>query len=291
MAEHRRISFKKALEFVLDHQFVQLSADDLYIFKVLVGSGMGLEMSGDVSDIAFHEMVEAEFVLNESVREKYHVEFYGRFRDDILLIIAGTPESRREFIDCLKVRSKFFKLKVESISRNSAVMLDLVVSKGFRFENIGSPDISIHTKSTAQGAALSSLSRHVPTVHSSWPMSRLLHYSNVVSHKSHFTEAALKLFSKVLASDCRHPSLGLIASSISHGTVVASGQRRKQNKSCSRLVIPWHPSLKSLPHRLHALRRSFEKADLAEVAPLIAWKLPDKSIFRLCLHDSKIKLA
>ena len=83
-------------------------------------------------------MVEAELVLNKDVREKYHVEFYGRFGDGILLIISGTPDSMREFIDSLKTRSRFFKLKVESINRNSAVMLDLVVSKGFIFESIGS---------------------------------------------------------------------------------------------------------------------------------------------------------
>ena len=34
-------------------------------------------------------------------------------------------------------------------------------------------DVSIHTKVTAQGAALSSSSRHVPSIHTSWPLSRM----------------------------------------------------------------------------------------------------------------------
>ena len=57
VADNRREFFREALEFVLDNQYA------LEVFKVLIGSGIGLECSGDVSDICFHEMVEASFVL------------------------------------------------------------------------------------------------------------------------------------------------------------------------------------------------------------------------------------
>ena len=97
---------------------------------------MGIECSGDVSDVSFYELAEITFVLVPEVIQKYHLEFYARFRDDIIVILGGDGDSRREFVDVFKRHSRFFKLKVESISAVSAVMLDLFLSKGKRFQKM-----------------------------------------------------------------------------------------------------------------------------------------------------------
>ena len=111
--------------FVIGNQFVELDKNALEVYKVLTGAGMGLEMSGDVCDIAFHDMVEKDFVGTVEFKDRSHVEFYVRFRDDILVCLAGTPESRRAFCSELKRRSSFSKLKIESIHKSEAIMLDL----------------------------------------------------------------------------------------------------------------------------------------------------------------------
>ena len=148
----------------------------------------------------------------------------------------------------MKRRSRFFKLKIESISDFSAVMLDLEISKGVRFKKTGCLDIGIHVKSTSQGAALSSKSCHLPSVHESWPISRLLHYQSCCSHVSFFRVAALKFLSKIKASDSDHPCLTRVAEAIVHGRPVSndSVSRMKMNSKCTRLIVPYHPSLGGL---------------------------------------------
>ena len=49
---------------------------------------MGLESSGDVSDIAFYELAEKPFACRQDVIDLYKVKLYPRFRDDIVVILA-----------------------------------------------------------------------------------------------------------------------------------------------------------------------------------------------------------
>ena len=130
------------------------------------------------------------------------------------------------FIGELKTRSRFFKLKVESINPNSAVMLDLELSKSTRFLATGCPDVAIHVKSTAQGVALASSSCHVPSVHTSWPASRVLHYHTCTSNMAYFRQATSKLFHKIMTSDPAHPSLQFLAECIVHGAPVQVQHRK-----------------------------------------------------------------
>ena len=294
VTEDRRVAFKKAVDFILSNQFVELDVSDLFLYKVVAGSGMGLECSGDSSDVCFDRMVEKAYCNNKTVRERYHVEFYGRFTDDMLVVLGGSKDSRREFIDGMKKRSRFFKLKVESVNAASAIMLDLVVQKGARFKASGCLDISIHTKITAQGAALSSSSRHVPSIHTSWPLSRLVHFQSVCSCRSSFRDAALRLLQKLTLSDSNHPVLETLSACIVHGTPASgSSFARLPLTRCSRLILPYHLALSGLPKRLIALDRFFEEAGFSELRVRISWGLSGKSIHRICLRDcvTKFKLT
>ena len=190
----------------------------------------------------------------------------------------------------MKRRSRFFRLKVESIHEKYAVMLDLVVSKSVHFEKTGFLDIGIHTKLTAQGAALSSSSRHHPSVHLSWPMSRLLHYHAVCTHKTLFVEAALKLFQKVLASDSGHPCLGQLVSSIVAARPILS-QNFSRKSICSRLVLPYHPGLSGINRRLKSLTNVFKAQGLQDSVPQVAWSISDLNILRIVLRDFTAKTS
>ena len=152
-------------------------------------------------------------------------------------------------------------------------------------------DVAMHVKSTAQGAALSSLSAHVPSIHDSWPISRLLHYNNVVSHAYHFRIAAHKLFHKILASDPTHPSLVHIANAISHGRPVRNETGGRDKRPCTRLVLPYHASLRDLPRRLYKLRRVFRDRGMLDFVPKVAWSLGDPNLACVCNRDSFTKIG
>ena len=62
--------------------------------QVKIGSGMGLICSGEVSDFCFLELVDKPSVLNPLIREQYEVHFYGRFKDDMLVILGGSSDPR-----------------------------------------------------------------------------------------------------------------------------------------------------------------------------------------------------
>ena len=170
-------------------------------------------------------------------------------------------------------------------------MLDLEISKGLQFDRTGFLDVGIHTKETNQGAALSSSSRHVPSIHTSWPNSRLLHYSSVCTNRTAFRAAASKLLHKVTKADSNHPAVDSIAYSIVHGYPLSSGvTSRVPSSKCSRLVLPYHPALRGLPRALMGLDQVFEKAGYGHLKVRISWSLAGTSIHRTCLSDCAKKL-
>ena len=52
-------------------QFVSVPGIEDRIWKVAVGSGMGLFCSGEVSDMTFYNKVESGFLDNQSVSREY----------------------------------------------------------------------------------------------------------------------------------------------------------------------------------------------------------------------------
>jgi len=112
----------KLIFFVLGHQFVVL---DKHIYRVKRGSGMGLSLSGEVSDCSLLHLLEVGFMLDDSVREKYGVVFYGRFKDDMLVVQRGSLEDATALVRNMRSKSKDFRLKIESVSKTSVTMLDV----------------------------------------------------------------------------------------------------------------------------------------------------------------------
>ena len=267
-----KVAFGKDADFVLKNPFIELSSDDLEAYKVEVGSGMGVECSGDVSDVVFFELAERNFALKPDVRTKYYVQFYARFRDDIIVILGGDYESRVEFCREFKQRCSYFEVKFESINRNSAVMLDLKLEKGKRFARTGVLDISMHTKDTAQGMPLSFLSAHLPSIHVNWPISRCIHFQRCCSDVRSFRAAVHSLFVKIVSADPCHPALGLLCESYLAGKAVrSSGGNGKRRGLNSRLILPYHPSLSRVNSLLQDVTADFDSLGFPHLAPWVTW--------------------
>ena len=254
---------------------------------------MGLECSGDVSDVTFYELAEKGFVLCEEFILLYNIEFYFRFRDDILVILGGDMDSRRGLFDEFKRRSKCFKLKVESISPSAAVMLDLNLFKGPRFAKSGILDVSMFSKSTAQGISLSCQSWHQPTVHTSWPYSRVAHYFNCCSSRSTFRSAVLALFTKISSSCPDHPCLADLADSIASGSFRSSGVRQQRicKSKVTRIVLPYHPCFRHANSRLRTLHDDFVASGFGDLVPVVSYRNGGIGLDHLILADSKRKLV
>ena len=106
-----------------------------------------------------------------------------------------------------------------------------------------------------------------------------------------FRDAAHKLFHNILASDSDHPCLTLIANAIAHGRPVQNSSGRFRTKfPCSRIVLPYHPSLRDVPRCLYGLRHRFRLLNLQDLVPQVAWKLGDVNLARLCIRDSLVKI-
>jgi hypothetical protein len=115
------------------------------VYKVCIGSGMGLLFAGDVSDVVYYEHVEKPFLLAADSTLVY----YARFRDDVFMILNGPGPSRHALIRNYLSRNSIFKIELESTSYDTCSFLDLNLYKGPRHAVSGYLDFSLHAKETA----------------------------------------------------------------------------------------------------------------------------------------------
>ena len=158
----------------------------------------------------------------------------------------------------------------ESLFECRPFMLDLNIEKGARFHSSGILDVSMHVKPSHQGAALSSYSRHLPSVHSSWVMSRIGHYQACCTSTSSFRAAVWQLYRKIVASDPSHISLGRTLLAIVHGRQVTDSEyvtSKPKRMECSRLILPYHPSLAGIPRLLQNFSRKFADSGFSHLSP------------------------
>ena len=149
-------------------------------------------------------------------------------------------------------------------------MLDLELSKGSRFKKCGMVDIGIHVKPSSQGKSLCSSSWHMPSVHRSWPNSRLIHYSRCVSDSVQFRSATLALMQKLRISSPGHPSLATLATAFVTGAFSGNGKCKSSRKS-SRLILPYHPCFAKLSRRLSIVAADFYREGFPDLAPSIVF--------------------
>ncbi len=80
--------------FILNSQYVRVKGRR-GIWKVISGSGMGLLYSGELSDYVFYDSVEKLYISRNEIRGKYNIKFYGRCKDDLLIVLGGDSENKK----------------------------------------------------------------------------------------------------------------------------------------------------------------------------------------------------
>ena len=161
---------------------------------------MGLVCSGEVSDLAFLELVEKPFLLKQEHREEFGIVGYCRFKDDLLLITRGSLAKSSELISRMRSLSGPFKLKVESVSKTCVNMLDVTLFVQER-NNLYRISARPYVKATSNWTPLSCTSMHAPHVHANWPSAYVSRLRGI-STWSHDYRVAKKSFLSRLASKC-----------------------------------------------------------------------------------------
>ena len=226
-----REAMRLFMHFVLRHQYIikdEADVEDGVIWRVIIGSGMGLLCSPEVSNLAFYALAEKPWALVPAVASRFQMAYYGRFMDDIIVIIAGDPASRVQWATEYKHRSSFFRITCDSVSIDTAVMLDLVLFKGPHWHHSGLLDYKVHIKSTSIWTPLSVRSAHHPNIHLSWPRSQLARLGRRCSSKRDAILAKQDFCDRMLETSGRH-----IDSSFS------SHAHSSQPDTFSRIVLPF----------------------------------------------------
>ena len=91
---------------------------------------MGLQHFGDLCDLTYHLKADKWF-LQDGKLEEYGVLFYRRYRDDII-IVYNDRNGIYEFVQELKRRAGYFKLKIEAVSKRMVPFLesDVLIEAG-----------------------------------------------------------------------------------------------------------------------------------------------------------------
>jgi len=220
------------------------------IWKVTRGAGMGLILGGDVADITFYELCERNFLLLPEVVERFSIKMYCRYKDDGFLVLGGDLTTRVTLWKELSERARYFELKLDSLSRTRATMLDLEIFKGSGWRSTGYLDYSLHTKSTSQWVPLSPSSAHAATVHINWPAGQVKRIRNRCKGKA----ASKKEVAKFKASYKKVTGLDL-------PIVKARKKPGILNQKPSRIVLPWRPEWMkaSIPRILHEINGEWER--------------------------------
>lgn len=278
------------IEFLLCNQFVasESSLGGSHTFhKVLTGTGMGRIHSGDLTDMVFYLLAEADFALRADIQAKYSVRSFVRYTDDIFVVIGGTRQNRKDFVTELRARSKFFRLEVESMSTSSTTMLDTEVYKGPRWEATSILDIRPYQTPTSIRLPLLSCSAHPPSIHKHWPISRFEHFARVSSSPGEALVSQKALVSLVAEHEIAHPALPDLILRSRHA--VTKPRVPRMPSLCSWLVLPYNPAwlnVKKVVRETHDEWKYYDalyegNRDLAALAPRVSWKLGSPHLINL----------
>ena len=129
-------------------------------FQQQIGVSMGSKCSPSICDIRAYEVIND--ILNK-FKFKNDIVFFGRFRDDAVLVFHSSRDRVIEFFKIANAHHPLLKFTFD-ISDSEMTFLDTTVYKGVRFDNIGILDIRSHFKSTNTYQYLHRTSLHDPKV-------------------------------------------------------------------------------------------------------------------------------
>ena len=290
-------ALNSAMWFLLYHQYVQSPFLPGRVWKVQHGSGQGLIHSGDVTDLTYYCVVEKNLITPESLN-LHAIKLYIRFRDDIFIIAS---ESTKMWTFAKKLQRQGvkhgFKIKLESYSKQSAVMLDFEVFKGLSWKSTNKLDHKVHWKADSLlGPPLASSSAHAPHVHIAWPKAECSRLAMLSSTPTLFYEAREVLIQRI------DPTNNSFLTALLRSCRYQRHQKQpKANKPCQqnriiRLVLPFHPVVQHAG--IKRLLNTFQEAEMwslvqcafghqPQISLDIAWKYECPSLMRIvrgCFH-------
>ena len=163
----RRILYDVLL-FLLSAQYVQSKLLPDQLFQTVVGSGMGLIHSPDVTNYALYMQAEKDFLCTYNVREKYGLIDAIRYFDDLLIIFKERDDCIiTNFVRDFKRVCGPFSFKIEEQGK-AVNMLNVHI-----FPNNNRLCTKAIFKDTSLAVPLSVHSAHPAKVHRTWPKSTL----------------------------------------------------------------------------------------------------------------------
>jgi hypothetical protein len=177
------------------------------VYQVQLGAGMGSTYAGDASDLHFFALCEKNFALLPAVQLEFGIEFYGRFKDDGIIILSDARKWPSFWLK-FKAFASEYKMSLDCFSREEAVFSDVRIFKDSRFRDSCKFDYGLHVKPSSVWLPLSPWSSHSQGVHNSWPQSqisrfvkRFSNFSRAVVRQQEFRENYYRLFGLVLPKE------------------------------------------------------------------------------------------
>ena len=266
---------RDSIEFLLQEQYIHVATSNT-LYRVIKGSGMGTQISSDLCDLAFFQLVESHTCTIDNLRQ-FGIKTWLRYRDDIFLVASDMHLLQQFFCMLRAALSGIWCIEAELVSKHSVPFLDIEI-----FKSRGHLSWRPYSKPSKIPIPLSQESGHPSFVHL-WPIAQPSRLARNSSHVSDFVKSidkfALNLFHNGL-------DLSIIQRVLSSRSKFIELQLpRPKLPSKSRVVVctlPYHPiwaeaklckilqsTVKNFDHVLRCLN--------FEVSFKIGWKISGTS--------------
>ena len=141
----------RIVSLLLNNQFVKVeSLGETY--QVTTGAGMGLNFAGELADLVL-------FWLAERSISNPFVQYYGRFKDDVLILFERRRDCYMSWLKAFKRKCSPYKVKLETLSSTTVEMLDVRINI-HNSEHSCRLSVEPYTKPTANKIPLTTDSAH-----------------------------------------------------------------------------------------------------------------------------------
>ena len=271
------------------------------LYRVRLGSGMGLNYSGSVSDKVYYELCERRWCLSPTVRLSFRVKCYARYRDDSITILSTVGQDVNDDLDSYnhsqflintrrnwaqvsniekwmwgirKRCAREYVIKVEEVAFDEMRVLDFLV-KRVHHRLVFSPYIKECDRPYIRWT-----SGQPWHVHRSWPLANLRRIQNLCDDSSVFRVARDKVVSRYNMSDILPAALNesRILSMRSHVPTISIGGTTSSPHVKDESAVVWgtlhfHPVLeRARIARAFAQVRERWRGHILPIAVRLAWR-------------------
>ncbi len=168
--------YRKVATFILENQYIGAHLIPHSVYKVVVGSGMGLKCSSELADAAFVHAVElcGLGLLTRAAADRFAIKSYFRFRDNLLFIGRPEWEKLRSLKQNVIDNIQPYVGTLEEVSAVGVTFLDLNLVKDERWRISRRVSFNPYLKPTSLLQVLSVRSNHLSHTHAAWMKAYML---------------------------------------------------------------------------------------------------------------------